>query len=155
MHVRLGARKVTGAAVSHPLPDPTPTSATTEASLGTLVKQLSEQSTRLIRDELRLAQAEMTEKAKHAGAGAGLAAAGGVVALFGVGALIATIILVLSLFLPAWAAALIVTVVLFAIAGVLALIGRRQLKEATPVAPERTVDSLKTDIAEIKDHASS
>lgn len=97
----------------------------------------------------------MTEKAKHAGAGAGLAAAGGVVALFGVGALIATVILVLALFLPAWLAGLIVTLVLFAVAGVLALIGKRQLKQATPVAPERSVDSLKTDIAEIKDHASS
>lgn len=140
--------------MSHPLPEQ-PTSVGAEASLGTLVKQLSEQSTRLIRDELRLAQAEMTEKAKHAGAGAGLAAAGGVVALFGVGALIATIILLLSLVLPAWLAALIVTVVLFVVAGVLALIGRKQLKQATPVAPERSVTSVKSDIAEIKDHASS
>lgn len=127
----------------------------TDASLGTLVKQLSEQSTRLIRDEFRLAQAEMTEKAKHAGAGAGLAAAAGVVALFGVGALVATIIIVLALALPLWLAALIVTVVLFVIAGVMALIARAQIKKATPVAPARSVDNVKTDIAEIKEAARS
>jgi uncharacterized membrane protein YqjE len=141
--------------VSHPLSDSSSTTEGQDPSLGTLVKQLSEQSTRLIRDELRLAQAEMTEKAKHAGAGAGLAAAGGVIALFGVGTLLATIILLLSLVIPAWLAALIVTVVLLAVAGVLALIGRRQLKQATPVAPERSVTNVKSDIAEIKDHASS
>ncbi|HYP45505.1 MAG TPA: phage holin family protein [Propionibacteriaceae bacterium] len=121
--------------------------------MGTLVKQLSEQSTRLIRDELRLAQVEMTAKAKHAGKGAGLAAAAGVVALFGVGALIATVILLLSLVLPAWLAGLIVTLVLFVVSGVLALVGKKQINQVGPVAPERAVESIKTDIAEIKDAA--
>jgi len=126
-----------------------------EASLGTLVKQLSEQSTRLIRDEFRLAQTEMADKAKQAGKGAGLAAAAGVVALFGVGALIATVILLLALILPAWLAGLIVTLVLFAVAGVLALLGKKQIDQVGPVTPERTVANVKTDIAEIKDAARS
>lgn len=124
-----------------------------DASLGTLVKQLSEQSTRLIRDELRLAQTEMAEKAKQAGKGAGLAAAAGVVALFGVGALIATVILLLALVMPAWLAGLIVTVVLFAVAGVLALVGKKQIDQVGSVAPERTVETVKADIAEIKEAA--
>lgn len=126
-----------------------------DPSLGTLVKQLSEQSTRLIRDELRLAQTEMADKAKQAGKGAGLAAAAGVVALFGVGALIATVILLLALVLPAWLAGLIVTLVLFAIAGILALVGKKQINQVGSVAPERTVQNVKTDIAEIKDAATS
>jgi uncharacterized membrane protein YqjE len=138
--------------VSHPIQPPA-TDTSNEASLGTLVKQLSEQSTRLVRDELRLAQAELTEKAKRAAAGAGVAAAGGVVALYGLGAAIATIILVLALFLPAWLAGLIVTVLLFVIAGVLALVGRNKLKQATPVAPQRSVENVKQDIAEIKEHS--
>lgn len=126
-----------------------------DASLGTLVKQLSEQSTRLIRDELRLAQTEMADKAKQAGKGAGLAAAAGVVALFGVGALIATVISLLALVLHGWLAGLIVTVVLFAVGGVLALIGKEQIDQVGPIAPKRAVRTVKADIAEIKDAARS
>ena len=94
--------------------------------------QLTEKSTQLIRAELRLAQAEMTAKAKHAGIGAGLFGGAGLVALYGVGALIATVILALSLVMDPWLAALIVTVVLFAVAGVAALLGKKQVSEATP-----------------------
>jgi uncharacterized membrane protein YqjE len=125
-------------------------STTGEPSTAQLVTQLTEQSTQLIRSELRLAQAEMTTKAKHAGIGAGLFGGAGVVALYGLGALIATVILVLDLMMPAWLAALIVTVVLFAIAGVVALVGKKQVSQATPAAPERTIDNVKQDIATVK-----
>ena len=121
-----------------------------DASTGELVNQLTQQSTELIRSELRLAQAEMTEKAKHAGIGAGLFGGAGVVALYGVGALIATIILALALVLPPWLAALIVTVVLFAIAGVAALLGKKQVSQGTPPAPEQTIDNVKKDVAAVK-----
>jgi uncharacterized membrane protein YqjE len=122
-----------------------------EPSLGELVTQLTEQTSRLVRSEMQLAQAEMQEKAKNAGVGAGLFGAAGIVALYGAGALIATVILALSLVLPAWAAALIVTVVLFAIAGVVALTGQKRVNRATPPAPQRTIDSVKRDIETVKE----
>jgi uncharacterized membrane protein YqjE len=134
--------------------DPTGSTSSTatgaEPSTSQLVTQLTEQSTQLIRSELRLAQAEMTAKAKHAGVGAGLFGGAGVVALYGLGALITTVILALDLVMPAWLAALIVTVVLFAIAGVVALVGKKQVAQATPAAPERTIDNVKQDIATVK-----
>jgi uncharacterized membrane protein YqjE len=128
---------------------------TSEASTGQLVSQLTEQSVQLIRSELQLAQAEMTEKAKHAGVGAGLFGGAGLIALYGVGSLIATIILALALVMDAWLAALIVTVVLFVIAGVAALIGKKQVTQATPAAPERTIDNVKQDIETVKGGRSS
>src|SRR3954465_1048708 len=124
-----------------------------DASTAQLVTQLTEKSTQLIRDELRLAQAEMTEKAKHAGVGAGLFGGAGLVALYGVGALIATIILALATFLAPWLAALIVTVVLFVIAGVVALMGKKQVTQATPAAPQKTIDNVKRDVDTIKEGA--
>lgn len=125
-------------------PDPS------EASLGQLVSQVSQQIPELIRSEIRLAQAELTEKGKKAGLGAGMFGAAGLVALYGVGALIATLILVLAVWLPAWAAALIVTVVLFAIAGVAALLGKKNVEKATPPKPERAIESVKQDVATVK-----
>lgn len=121
-----------------------------EPSTGELVNQLTQQSTELIRSELRLAQAEMTEKAKHAGIGVGLFGGAGVIALYAVGALIATIILALALVLPGWLSALIVTVLLFAIAGVAALVGKKQVSQGTPAAPEQTIDNVKKDVAAVK-----
>jgi uncharacterized membrane protein YqjE len=125
-------------------------SSANEASTSELVTRLTQQSTELIRGELKLAQAEMTEKAKHAGVGAGLFGGAGLIALYGVGALIATIILALALVIPAWLAALIVTVVLFAIAGVVALIGKKQVSQATPAAPKQAIDGVKRDIDTVK-----
>jgi uncharacterized membrane protein YqjE len=119
------------------------TAPASEASTSELVTRLTQQSTELIRSELRLAQAEMTEKAKHAGVGAGL---------FG-GA--ATLILVLATFLAPWLAALIVTVVLFAIAGIVALMGKKQISEATPAAPKHTIENVKQDVDTIKGGAKS
>ena len=105
-----------------------------EPATGELINRLTQQSTELIRSEIRLAQAEMTQKAQKAGLGVGLFGGAGIVALYGGGTLIATIVLALSLLLDPWLAALIVTVVLFLVAGVLALVGKKQVGRAAPAA---------------------
>lgn len=130
---------------------PAATPPTETLSTGELVGKLSEQSALLVRRELQLAQAEMQEKAKRAGIGAGLFGASGIIALFGVGALITTAILALDLALPAWLAALIMTVLLFVLAGISALMGKKQVGEATPPVPERAIDSVKQDVATVKE----
>lgn len=117
----------------------------TEQSTPELVQRATEQVSRLIRDEMALARAEMTEKGKRAGTGAGLLGGGGVLALYGLGALIASIVLLLALAVPAWAAALIVAVALFAIAGVLALSGKQQVSGAKPPVPQAAKQSLRAD----------
>jgi uncharacterized membrane protein YqjE len=124
---------------------------TTDPTTGELVSQLSEQTSRLVRDEVALAKVELAEKAKHVGLGAGLFTGAGVVALYGVGALIATAILGLAEVLPGWLAALIVTVVLFAVAAVAALLGKRQVGAGTPVAPEQTIENVKQDLDTVKE----
>ncbi|WP_166133543.1 phage holin family protein [Nocardioides ochotonae] len=128
--------------------DRTPSSS--EEPLGALVHRLTEQVPQLIRSELRLAQAELAEKGKKAGLGLGAFGAAGLIALYGLGALIAGFILLLALVLPAWASALIVAGVLFVIAAIAAVIGRREVQQATPVAPERAVAGVKEDVATIK-----
>jgi uncharacterized membrane protein YqjE len=127
-----------------------PPRAEPDPTLGALVNQLTNQVPELIRSEIRLAQAEMTEKGKRAGLGLGMFGGAGVVALYGVATLIATVILALALAMDAWLAALIVTVVLFAVAGVLALLGKKQVEQATPLAPEMAVEGVKEDIATVK-----
>jgi uncharacterized membrane protein YqjE len=122
-----------------------------DPSVAELLTRLSEQSSRLVRDELELAKVEITDKVRHAGIGAGLFSGAGVLGLFGVGTLITTAILALSLVLPAWLAALVVTVVVFAAAGVAALVGRKQVQEAAPPAPQETIDSVERDVAEVKE----
>jgi hypothetical protein len=118
--------------------------------VGQLVSQLSEQVSALVRDELTLAKLEMVEKGKRAGAGAGLLGGAGVIALYGLGALFVTIGALLALVLPVWAAALIVTVLLFAVAGVAALIGKNQVKQAVPPEPEQAMASGKRDVETVK-----
>ena len=122
----------------------------TDQSTSELVQRASEQLTRLVRDEIQLAKAELTEKGKHAGIGVGLFGGGGVLALYGVGALIATLIIVLDLFLDLWLAALIVTVALFLGAGILALLGKKQVTKAVPPEPQEAVASVKADVDEVK-----
>ena len=122
-----------------------------EASAGELFVQLSEQTSRLIRDELRLAQIELRESAKRAGRGGGLLGGAGAIALYALGALIATAIIALSLVLDLWAAALIVTVALFIVAGIAALLGKSQLQKAFPPTPQRTMQNLKRDVQEVKE----
>lgn len=133
--------------------DTVSTSNTPDPSLADLVRQVSTDSSHLVRSELQLFRTEMTEKAKTAGVGAGLLSGAGVVALFGVGALVTTSILALNLVLPAWLGALIVTVVLFAAAGIAALLGKKKIAQLAPPTPERTVENVRGDIAEIKESA--
>jgi uncharacterized membrane protein YqjE len=123
------------------------------ASTGDLVKQLSEQVSRLVRDELRLAQLEMTRKGKQAGVGAGLLGGSGLIALYAVGCLLAAAIIGLATAVAAWLAALIVGVALLLIAGVSALMGKSRLSKATPPVPQQAVDSIKADVEEIKESA--
>jgi hypothetical protein len=120
------------------------------ASTGELVGQLSEQLTRLVRNEVRLAQAEVTQKAKRLGIGAGLFGGAGVVALLGLGALVTAAILGLANVLPGWLAAILVAVVLFAVAGLLALLGKKDVQRATPPLPTETIASVQTDIDTVK-----
>ncbi|BCB89462.1 phage holin family protein [Phytohabitans suffuscus] len=127
--------------------------ATRGAGTADLVRQAAEQITRLVRDELALARSEMLKKGKRAGVGAGLFGGSGVFALFGVAALLTTIILVLTEVIPAWASALTVTVALFAMAGLLALVGRRQVTRGTPPMPQEAVRSVRADIDEVKERA--
>jgi hypothetical protein len=140
-----------GSTAAHFSAGPSTSTSSSEVPTSELISRLTQQSTDLIRSELRLAQAEMTEKAKHAGVGAGLFGGAGIVALYGGGALVATLILVLDLFLPAWLAALIVALVLLAIAGIVALMGKKQVSQATPAAPQHTIDSVKQDVDTIKE----
>jgi hypothetical protein len=117
---------------------------------GELVSQLTEQVSTLVRDELTLARMEMVEKGKRAGVGAGLLGGAGVVALYGVGALLVTIGAALALVMPVWLAALIVTVVVFAVAGVAALVGKKQVQQALPPEPEEAMASGKRDVDTVK-----
>jgi uncharacterized membrane protein YqjE len=122
----------------------------TDQSTAELVQRASEQVTRLVRDEIALAKAELAEKGKHAGIGIGLFGGAGVLAMYGVGALIATLIIVLHLFLSLWLAALIVTAALFLVAGIMALLGKNQVSKAVPPQPQEAVTSVKADVDEVK-----
>ncbi|MFD8263649.1 phage holin family protein [Streptomyces griseoluteus] len=124
-----------------------------EEPVGELVQRASQQLTELVRGELRLAQAEMKEKGKRYGKGGGLFGGAGLVGFLTLQALVATAIAGLAVPLPVWAAALIVTGVLGAVTGVLALTGKKEIGQASPPAPEQTIDSVKADVAEIKESA--
>ena len=119
-------------------PPPDPKDATTGELIGTLTHQLST----LVRDEVRLAQAEVTQKAKRLGVGAGLFGGAGLVAILGLNALITAAILGLAHVLPGWLAAILIAVVLFAVAAVLALIGRKDVRQAAPPLPTETIASV-------------
>ena len=121
-----------------------------DQSTSELVQRASEQVSRLVRDEIALAKAELAEKGKHAGIGIGLFGGGGILATYGVGALIATLIIVFDLFLPLWLAALIITVTLFVVAGVLGLLGKNQVTKAVPPQPSEAVSSVKADVDQVK-----
>lgn len=123
---------------------------TPDSSIGELVNQLSSQTSRLVRDEMKLAQREFREAAKHAGLGAGLLSVAGLLAILGLGTLVTAAIAGLALVLPLWAAALAIGVVLFVAAGIAGLISRKQLQKAEPV-PEQTMASVKRDITEVKE----
>jgi uncharacterized membrane protein YqjE len=114
--------------------------------LGELLRRLSNQVTELARQEIELAKAELAEKGKQAGIGAGLLVGAGLVAVLGLGALTAFLIMAIDGAIPNWAAALIVGGALLAVAAVLALVGRDRLREAAPPLPEETIETTKEDI---------
>lgn len=124
-----------------------------DRSVSELVTELSEQSSRLARQEVELAKAELTAKGKHLGIGAGAFGAAGLVAALALGALTATLILALAEEVEPWLAAAIVTVGYAAIASVLALTGKRQVGEGTPPAPEEAMQSSQRDIETVKARA--
>jgi uncharacterized membrane protein YqjE len=126
-----------------------------DRSTSELLKQLSDQTTNLVRQEIELAKLEFREKGKKAGLGAGMFGGAGLFGVFALGTLTACIVLALATFLPAWLAALIVTVVYAAVAGVLALRGKTEVQQATPPLPEQAVDSTKEDVRWVKSKAQS
>jgi MFS family permease len=117
-----------------------------ERPIGELLKQLSEETTTLVKKELDLAKAEVAEKGQKAGKGVGMFGAAGVLGFLAFGSLTAFFIMLLDGAVPNWAAALIVAAVYGLVAGVLALQGKNKVQEATPPVPEQTVDSVKEDV---------
>jgi uncharacterized membrane protein YqjE len=125
----------------------------TDESLSELVQRLSNQTTALVRQEMRLAQLELQEKGKRAGMGVGLFGGSGAVAFYGGGALVAALILLIATAVKAWVAALIVGASLLLLAGALVLGGKRQVQKATPPTPERAIESTRQDVEEVKERA--
>jgi putative superfamily III holin-X len=126
-----------------------------DRSIGELFTKLSNETSTLIRQEMELARAELTEKGKEAGKGAGLFGGAGAVGLLGAGAITAGVILLLDLAIAAWLAAILVGLVYAAVAAVLALQGRDRIQRATPPVPEQTVDTVKEDVEWAKTRARS
>jgi hypothetical protein len=124
-----------------------------EASVAELVKQLSEQTSRLARQEAELAKRELAVKGKRAGIGVGMFGGAAVFGFYALGALTATAILVLATAVAPWLAALIVTAVLGAVAGVLGLQGKTKVQQATPPVPEQASESVKEDVQWAKTRA--
>ncbi|MFD9368393.1 phage holin family protein [Streptomyces sp. NPDC060020] len=122
-------------------------------SVGVLVSRASQQMSALVREEMQLARAEMTQKNKRYGKGGGLFGTAGIVGILALQALVATCIAALALVLPVWASAVVITAVLGIVAGGTALAGRKQIARAGTPAPEQTIDSVKADLAEIKEKA--
>src|SRR5919112_1202913 len=123
--------------------------------LGQLVQDLSRQTSTLIRQEMRLAQAELAEKGRHAGKGAGMFGGAGLVALYGVGALVTAAILGLATVLEPWIAAAAIGVGLLLLAGILALTGKKELDEMGPPKPEQALESVQRDVQVVKERARS
>lgn len=121
-----------------------------DPTLGALVHQLTQQVPDLIRSEMRLAQAEVTEKGKRAGVGIGMFSVAGLLAFFAIGTFVTTAVLALALVVDAWLAALIVALVLLAAAAVAGLVGKNKVAAAAPPKPELALDGLKQDLATVK-----
>jgi uncharacterized membrane protein YqjE len=119
---------------------------TDERPVAELLKELSEQTSTLVRQEVELAKLELTEKGKQAGIGAGLFGGAGLAGLLALGALTACLIAALATGMDFWLAALIVAIAYAAVAAVLAVMGRRKTREATPPAPEQAIESTKEDV---------
>ena len=126
-----------------------------ERPIGELFSKLSNELSTLIRQEMELARAELTEKGKQAGKGAGLFGGAATVALLGAGAITAGIVLLLALIIPDWLAAIVVGLVYVGVAALLGLKGRDEIQQATPPVPEQTVDTVKEDVQWAKTRAQS
>jgi hypothetical protein len=124
-----------------------------EQSLSQLTKQLTEQTSALAQKEIELAKAELALKGKRLGIGAGAFGAAGLFGLYALGALTATAILALAIVLDAWLAALLVTAGYGAIAGILALTGKKKVEEGTPPVPEQAIETTKADVEYTKQRA--
>ena len=124
-----------------------------ERPTGELVRQLSEQVSVLVRDELKLARMEMTRKGKQAGVGIGMLGGGGLIALYGLGCLVACVVIALSGALAAWLAALVIGAALLAVAGAAALLGKSRLRKAVPPVPKEAAESVQADVEVIKERA--
>lgn len=122
-------------------------------SVGELTRDLSEQTATLVRKELALATTELKEKGQHAGVGIGLFGGAGAISFYALGALVAAAILGLAELVDGWLAALIVAVAMFALAGIAALVGKREVEQATPPTPEEAKRSVKVDIETAKEAA--
>jgi uncharacterized membrane protein YqjE len=127
----------------------------TDASTGELFKRLSEQTSTLVRQEVDLAKAELSDKGKQVGAGAGMFGAAGILGYTGFLAVTAAIVFALNEAMEGWLAALIVGAVYLAIAGAVALLGRDRIREAGPATPEQTIDTVKEDVQWAKTQARS
>ena len=121
-------------------------------NVGALVSQATSDLSRLVRDELQLAKAELKEKGKEAGVGVGLFGGAGTIAVYGLGVLIAAAVLGLATAWPAWLSALVIAAALFAIAAAAALLGKRHVTRATPPVPNRAVDGVHEDLEALKGH---
>jgi hypothetical protein len=126
-----------------------------ERPIGELLRELANETSTLLRQELDLAKAEMTQKAKQAGIGVGMFGAAGVLGFLALGALTECFIAALSLAMPVWLASLIIVVVYVVVAACLALTGKARIKKAVPPAPEKTVQSIKEDVEWAKIQARS
>jgi hypothetical protein len=124
-----------------------------DRSVAELTRQLSDQTTTLVRQELDLAKAELTNKAKKAGLGAGMFGGASLAGVYALGALTACAILALAKAVDGWLAALIVAGVYGVIAGALALTGRRSVKQGVPPTPDQTIESVKEDVELTKQRA--
>jgi MFS family permease len=124
-----------------------------DQSVAELVKQLADQTSTLVRQEMELAKAELRQKGKLAGIGAGAFGGAGLLGLFALGALTAAAILGLATAIDGWLAALVVAAVYGAVAGVLALVGRNKVQEASPPIPEQATESVKEDLEWTKTRA--
>jgi uncharacterized membrane protein YqjE len=122
-----------------------------EASTGELVRQLSEQVSALVRDELRMARLELARKGRFAGLGVGMYGASGLVALYAIACVIAAVIIAIAGEIRPWLAALIVGLALFVVSAVAALMGRSRMRRATPPMPEQAVEGTKADVGEVRE----
>lgn len=126
-----------------------------ERSVGELLKELSQETATLVHQEMELAKAELSQKGKQAGAGAGMFGLAGAVGLAALGSLTACFVLALATVVPAWLAALVVAVVYAVIAAALTQTGKSKLEHASPPVPEQTVESVKEDVQWAKTRTAS